>query len=117
MLQIHYVCCRNSLCEVLEKDDVWPEACLTLLNRFHIPPAPRRRKDGMGLSSLPVHGHPPGHLWLCFSGAVARSGWVFQGEGGPEEAPSLAVPAKDAGAVPQPRCRGVGPQRLASEGS
>ena len=117
MFHIHYFCCRNSLCKVLEKDDVWPEACLTALNRFRVPPAPQRRGDGLGLCSVPAHGHQPGHLWLRFSRALARSGWDSRGEQGLEEAPSLAVPGKDARAVPQPRCGGVGRRCSASEGS
>lgn len=101
MLQIHYFCCRNSLYEVLEKDDIWPEACLAALNRFRVPPVPRRRKDGLGLRSVPAHGHQPGHLWLRFSGALASSGWVSQGQEGLKEAPSSAVLARMPG-----QCRG-----------
>lgn len=116
MLRIYYFCCRNSLCEVLEKEDAWPEACLAVLNRFHAPPAPRRRKDGPGLCSVPT-GTSRG-----ISGSASAGPWPGLvgfpgGEEGLKEAPSSAAPGKGAGAVPQPRYRGVGRWCSASEGS
>lgn len=73
MLQIHYFCCRNSLCKVLEKAAVWPEVCLAVLTRSH----------GLGLCSVPAHGHlGPASLgpWPALAG-LPGSGWVPGGTG------------------------------------
>lgn len=72
MLQIHYFCCRNSLCKVLEKAAVWPDACLAVLTR----------SQGLGLCSVPAHGHlGPASLgpWPALEG-LPGSGWVPGGQ-------------------------------------
>lgn len=95
MLQIHFFCCRNSLCEVLEKADVWPEAFLTVLNRFHLPPdfmflqtcGTGRTGWGCALclpmgtarASLALLQRGPGQVWLGFLGGGRAGGSPFLG--------------------------------------